>query len=78
MNRKQVLALAAAHRVPAIYAQSIYVYEGGLMSYSPAGILRQVAAQYVARILKGEKPADLPIQQPTPSSNRPIVSLSSI
>jgi putative ABC transport system substrate-binding protein len=64
-NRKQVLALAAAHRVPAIYAQSIYVYEGGLMSYSPAGILRQVAAQYVARILKGEKPADLPIQQPT-------------
>jgi putative ABC transport system substrate-binding protein len=64
-NRKQVLALAAAHRVPAIYAQSRYVYEGGLMSYSPAGILSQVATQYVARILKGEKPADLPIQQPT-------------
>jgi putative ABC transport system substrate-binding protein len=64
-NRKLVLALAADHRLPAIYAQGIYVYEGGLMSYSPANAVRQLAIQYVARILKGEKPADLPIQQPT-------------
>jgi putative ABC transport system substrate-binding protein len=64
-NRVRVLALAADHRIPAIYAQPVYVREGGLMSYSPVGSLRQLAVQYVARILKGEKPADLPIQQPT-------------
>ena len=64
-NRMRVFALAADHRIPAIYAQSPYVREGGLMSYSPVGTLRQLAVQYVARILKGEKPADLPIQQPT-------------
>jgi putative ABC transport system substrate-binding protein len=63
-NRMRVLALAADHRIPAIYAQSQYVREGGLMSYSPVGTLQQLAVQYVARILKGEKPADLPIQQP--------------
>jgi putative ABC transport system substrate-binding protein len=64
-NRMRILALAADHRIPAIYAQSQYVREGGLMSYSPVGTLQQLAVQYVARILKGEKPADLPIQQPT-------------
>jgi putative ABC transport system substrate-binding protein len=64
-NRKEVIALAAEHRLPAIYAQRPYVYEGGLMSYSPASADRQLATQYVARILKGEKPGDLPIQQPT-------------
>jgi putative ABC transport system substrate-binding protein len=64
-NRVRVLALAADHRIPAIYAQPAYVREGGLMSYSPVGRLRQLAVQYVARILKGEKPADLPIQQST-------------
>jgi putative ABC transport system substrate-binding protein len=64
-NRKEVIALAAEHRLPAIYAQRPYVYEGGLMSYFPADPNRQLAIQYVARILKGEKPGDLPIQQPT-------------
>jgi putative ABC transport system substrate-binding protein len=65
-NRGRVLALAAGHRLPAIYAQAPYVYEGGLMSYMPSGAGdRQLAIQYVARILKGMKPADLPIQQPT-------------
>ena len=63
-NRMRVLALAADHRIPAIYAQSPYVREGGLMSYSPVGTLRQLAVQYVARILKGEKAPDLPIPQP--------------
>jgi len=48
-----------------IYAQPQYVDEGGLMSYSPGSAYRQLAIQYVARVLKGEKPGDLPIQQPT-------------
>ena len=64
-NRKRVVALAAEHRVPAIYAQASYAYEGGLMSYEPVVLDRQLAIQYVARILNGAKPADLPIQQPT-------------
>jgi putative ABC transport system substrate-binding protein len=66
-NQMRLLRLVADHRLPAIYAQPGYVSEGGLMSYSyrPAGLQRQLATQYVARILKGEKPSDLPIQQPT-------------
>jgi putative ABC transport system substrate-binding protein len=64
-NRKRVVALAAEHRLPAIYAQASYAYEGGLMSYEPVVLDRQLAIQYVARILNGAKPADLPIQQPS-------------
>jgi putative tryptophan/tyrosine transport system substrate-binding protein len=64
-NRDKILALAARHKIPAIYAQSQYAYEGGLMSYAAAGAARQAAIQYVARILEGAKPADLPIAQPT-------------
>ena len=64
-NRKRVVALAAEHRLPAIYAQARYVYEGGLMSYQPLALDRQLAFQYVARILNGAKPADLSIQQPS-------------
>jgi putative ABC transport system substrate-binding protein len=64
-NRDKILALAARHKIPASYAQSQYVYEGGLMSYGSQGLIRQVAIRYVARILKGAKPADLPIEQPT-------------
>jgi putative tryptophan/tyrosine transport system substrate-binding protein len=64
-NRNKIVALAAHHKVPAIYSQSRYVYEGGLMSYGGAGVARQVAIRYVARIVKGSKPADLPIEQPT-------------
>ena len=64
-NRKRVVALAAEHRLPAIYAQAAYVYEGGLMSYQPLSSDRQLAIQYVARILNGAKPADLSIQQPS-------------
>ncbi len=62
-NRNKILALAARHKIPAIYPQTQYVYDGGLMSYGRAIVMRQVAIQYVARILKGAKPADLPIQQ---------------
>jgi putative tryptophan/tyrosine transport system substrate-binding protein len=65
-NRGKIVALAAQHKMPAIYAQHSYVIEGGLMSYATtAAIYRQVAIQYVARILKGAKPADLPIQRST-------------
>jgi putative ABC transport system substrate-binding protein len=62
-NRQKIVALAALHKIPAVYPQSQYVYEGGLMSYDAAGTLRQVT-YYVAQILKGAKPADLPIQRP--------------
>jgi putative ABC transport system substrate-binding protein len=65
-NRNKIIALAANYKLPVIYAQPQYVREGGLMSYGAGGpLLRQVVIQYVARILKGAKPADLPVQQPT-------------
>ena len=62
----QVLRLAAAHRVPTIYGLREFVDAGGLMSYGPnfADLWRR-AATYVDKILKGAKPADLPVEQPT-------------
>ena len=62
----QLVRLAAHHAVPAIYEWRQFAEAGGLISYgtSPPGMFRQVAG-YVARILNGAKPADLPIQQPT-------------
>jgi putative ABC transport system substrate-binding protein len=65
INRRRILALAALHKIPAIYPQDFYVYGGGVMSYSPVGTLHQVGLYFVSRLLKGAKPADLPIQQPT-------------
>jgi putative ABC transport system substrate-binding protein len=66
VHHKQVVAHAARTRIPAIYARSNVVVNGGLMSYAPdfADQYRR-AAGYVDRILKGAKPADLPVQQPT-------------
>jgi putative ABC transport system substrate-binding protein len=66
VNRARIVALAAHYKLPAVYAQRIYVTSGGLISYSP-NILEQYrqAAGYIDRILKGEKPADLPVQAPT-------------
>jgi putative ABC transport system substrate-binding protein len=61
----KIVELAAHHKIPAIYPGSGYVRRGGLMSYGSSISFRQVAVQYVAPILKGAKPADLPIQQAT-------------
>jgi putative tryptophan/tyrosine transport system substrate-binding protein len=65
-NRRKIVTLAALHRLPAIYPSGVYVATGGLMSYSAdeAEGMHQ-AALYAGRILKGEKPADLPVQQAT-------------
>jgi putative tryptophan/tyrosine transport system substrate-binding protein len=65
-HRELIASLASRHRLPAIYALRIFAVSGGLMSYGvDATDLFRRAASYVDRILKGAKPADLPIQQPT-------------
>jgi len=65
-QRPQILDLAVKSRLPVIFPQSEYVEDGGLMSYAPnyADLFRR-AATYVDKILKGAKPADLPVEQPT-------------
>ena len=66
MHRDLIVALAAQHRLPAVYYQRVFVASGGLISYGPDFIDQyRRAASYVDRILKGEKPADLPVQAPT-------------
>jgi putative tryptophan/tyrosine transport system substrate-binding protein len=66
VHRDLIIALAARHRVPAVYFSRIFVAAGGLMSYGTdlVDVLRQAAA-YVDRILRGDKPADLPVQAAT-------------
>jgi len=65
-HRDLIVKLAARHKLPAIYYERFFVAEGGLISYGP-DIVDQYrrAPHYVDRILKGEKPADLPVQAPT-------------
>ena len=65
-HRKRIAELAVKNRLPATYDNSVYVQSGGLMSYAanrPEQFRR--AAEYVDKILKGAKPADLPVEQPT-------------
>jgi putative ABC transport system substrate-binding protein len=66
VHRDLIIALAAGHKLPAVYYERYYVIAGGLISYGP-DFLDQFrrSAEYVDRILKGEKPADLPVQAPT-------------
>jgi putative tryptophan/tyrosine transport system substrate-binding protein len=66
IHRKLISTLAARHRLPAVYSFRYFVMAGGLISYGPDSIdPYRRAAGYVDRILKGEKPADLPVQTPT-------------
>jgi putative tryptophan/tyrosine transport system substrate-binding protein len=66
IHRELIVRLAARHQLPAVYAYRVFVTGGGLMFYGPdiTGQYRR-AAGYVDRVLKGEKPADLPVQRPT-------------
>jgi putative ABC transport system substrate-binding protein len=66
LHRHLIITLAARHKLPAVYYERFFVAAGGLISYGPDYLdqYRQ-AASYVDRILKGEKPADLPVQAPT-------------
>jgi putative tryptophan/tyrosine transport system substrate-binding protein len=63
VHRAKIIALGASHRIPAVYPQRFYAADGGLMAYGAdlAGLLR-LAASYVDRILRGARPADLPVQ----------------
>jgi ABC-type uncharacterized transport system substrate-binding protein len=66
INRDLIGSLAARHRLPAVYSFRYFVTGGGLISYGPDVVdIYQRAAGYVDRILRGEKPADLPVQAPT-------------
>jgi putative ABC transport system substrate-binding protein len=66
LHRNLIIALAARHKLPAVYFERFFVAVGGLISYGPDLVDQyRRAAGYVDRILKGEKPADLPVQAPT-------------
>jgi putative ABC transport system substrate-binding protein len=66
VHRELIVALAARHKLPTVYFLRVFVTSGGLISYGPDTVDQaRRAAGYVDRILKGEKPADLPVQAPT-------------
>jgi ABC-type uncharacterized transport system substrate-binding protein len=66
LHRDLIVTLVSEHRLPAVYSNRLFVTDGGLLSYSPDRIDQfRRAASYVDRILKGEKPSDLPVQAPT-------------
>jgi putative ABC transport system substrate-binding protein len=65
-RHRQIIGLAAVHKIPAIYVQRLHTEAGGLMSYGASATdAHRRAGVYVARILKGEKPGDLPVELPT-------------
>ena len=65
-RRKLIIGLASRHKLPSVYPYRYYAVDGGLVTYGPNTLdpVRR-AAGYVDRILKGEKPADMPVQAPT-------------
>jgi putative tryptophan/tyrosine transport system substrate-binding protein len=66
VQRELIITLAAQHQLPAVYGLRFFVIDGGLISYGPDSVEPyRRAAGYVDRILKGEKPTDLPVQAPT-------------
>jgi putative tryptophan/tyrosine transport system substrate-binding protein len=66
VHRELIVTLAARHKLPAVYPVRYFPVGGGLISYGPSSVDQyRDAAGYVDRILKGEKPADLPVQTPT-------------
>jgi putative tryptophan/tyrosine transport system substrate-binding protein len=66
LHRELIISLAARHRLPTVFTDRAFVTAGGLASYGPNRLEQyRPAAGYVDRILKGEKPADLPVQAPT-------------
>ena len=66
VHRDLIVTLAARHKLPAVYGDRYFVTDGGMISYGPKYVDQfRRAAGYVDRILKGEKPADLPVQAPT-------------
>ena len=66
VHRDLIITLAARHRLPAVYPYPYFAHSGGLVSYGPDAVSHfRLAAGYVDRILKGEKPGDLPVQAPT-------------
>jgi ABC-type uncharacterized transport system substrate-binding protein len=66
VHRNRIITLAAQHRLPTVYPSRLFATSGGLISYGPNFVdQHRQAAGYVDRILKGEKPADLPVQAPT-------------
>ena len=75
-HRALILALASRHKLPAVYNQKLFVASGGLVSYGPELYEQyRLAAGYVDRILKGEKPADLPVQAATKPAGAGAVGL---
>ncbi len=63
VHRAKIIALAARHRIPAVYPQRFYATDGGLMAYGADFVeLLRLAASYVDRILRGARPTDLPVQ----------------
>jgi putative ABC transport system substrate-binding protein len=66
VHRDLIIDLAARYKLPAVYFERLFVAAGGLLSYGPDRVdMYRRAAGYVDRILKGEKPADMPVQAPT-------------
>ena len=66
LHANKLVTLAGKHRLPTMYAYGVFVTSGGLMSYGPNLIeMRRLAATYIDKILRGAKPEDLPVEQPT-------------